>query len=76
MSERLEYIPEPDECINALTEALTRIRTAAKKLRLAPDAELSAKNVISRQAADIRTELDALTRRLDDMPTWRPGQGG
>jgi hypothetical protein len=75
MSGRPDYIPEADECINALTEALTHIQAAVKKLQSAPDAELSAKSTIDRQTADIRTELDALTRRLNDMPTWRPPAG-
>lgn len=76
MSDAPAYYPEPLECIGALETATTHMRTAVARLASAPDADMAAKSTIDRQLGEIREMLETMTHRLDDMPTWKPGQGG
>jgi hypothetical protein len=64
-----DYQHESDECLTALTTALTNIQTAARKLDTAPNADRITKNAIEVQLTELRNLLGSMIRRLDMMPT-------
>jgi len=66
---------EAMECLNALAEAVKHAERAARNLKAAPDAELATKTAIEGQLSQLRDQVDAITSRLDAMPTWRPSAG-
>lgn len=73
MADQPQYEPESMECLAALMEAAKLVDQAVRYLASAPDADMVTKNAIEGERGRISRQLDAITRRLDEMPTWKPG---
>lgn len=60
------------ECLAALMEAVKHAEQAARSLATAPDADLVTKNAIATEVDQLSRQLEVITRRLEEMPTWKP----
>ena len=72
MADNIEYEHESMQCLAALMEAAKLVDQAVRYLASAPDADMITKNAIEDERERISHQLDAITRRLDAMPTWKP----
>ncbi|MFB7219352.1 hypothetical protein [Streptomyces sp. NPDC056227] len=62
-------VHESEECLSELEKARAHIKAAVQLLARAPSADLLTKNAIEIAAGEVSVHLDALIRRLDEVPT-------